>query len=107
MKDVAHISFEGGGLIVPVHTPYERELLVEHVEASTKRHGCIHLEVNRRHWTISMNDGLRAVCAACSQWPDKFTYPLGSSTRRLSVVSGRATFCTDAMCELAQAEGHA
>ncbi len=74
MKDVAHISFEGGGLIIPVHTPYERQLMVEHVEASTKRHGCIRLEVNRRHWTISMNNGPGEVCASCTRWPDNLTY---------------------------------
>ena len=106
MKDVAHISFEGGGLIVPVHTPYERELLVEHVEASTKRLGSVQLEVNRRHWTISMNNGLGAVCAACSQWPDNLTYPSGA-TGKLSVVSTRAAPCTDGTCELAPAGGEA
>ena len=106
MKDVAHISYEGGGLIIPVHTPYERQLLVEHVEASTKRHGCIRLEVNRRHWTISMNNGRRSVCALCSQWPDNLTYP-GGSKGKLSVVSTRATLCTDGTCELAPAGGHA
>ena len=102
MKDVAHISFEGGGLIVPVQTPYECELLVEHVEASTKRHGCIRLEVNRLHWTISVNTGQRGVCAACSQWPENLTYPTGSSGK-LSVVSTRAGLCSDDRCELAPA----
>ncbi len=104
MNDTAHITFKGGGLILPVRTPYERELLVEYVEASVKRHGCLLLEVNRRHWTISKSNGPRAVCALCSQWPDEFTYP-GGSTGRFSVVSARAAFCRDAMCELAQAEG--
>jgi len=102
MNDIAHISFKGGGLILPVHTAYERELLVEHVEASTKRHGCVLLQVNRRQWTISMRNGLRPVCVSCSQWPDEFTYPRGS-TGRLSVVSARATPCADVACELAQA----
>jgi hypothetical protein len=33
MKDVARISFESGGLIIPVHTPYARQTVFEHVEA--------------------------------------------------------------------------
>lgn len=39
MTDVAHLSFRGGGLLLPAHTPYERELLIEYIEATTKRHG--------------------------------------------------------------------
>ena len=39
MKGIAHVSFQGGGLIVPAQTPYERQLLFEHVEASAKQHG--------------------------------------------------------------------
>ena len=106
MNDIAHISFAGGGLIVPAQTPYECELLVEHIEASTRRHGYVRLDVNRRHWTISMNNGLGAVCASCSQWPEHLTYPSGA-TGRLSVISSRATLCTNGSCALAPAYGQA
>ena len=105
MSGIAHLSFKGGGLVLPVHTPYERELLVEHIEASTKRHGRSRLELNRRRWVIRTNEGVRAVCASCSQWPDEFTYPSGS-TGRLSVVSAQAMPCTDVRCELAEAGVH-
>jgi hypothetical protein len=101
MNDIAHLSFRGGGLILPAHTPYDRELLVECVEASTKRYGDILLEVNGRRWAISMSNGLRPVCLSCSQWPDDLTYPGGSSGGP-SVVSSRATPCTEITCELAQ-----
>jgi hypothetical protein len=102
VKDIAHISFAGGGFITPAQTPYERQLLVEHIEVSTKRHGCIHLEFNRRHWTIRMNKGPGAVCASCSQWPTTLTFPVGASGR-LAVISTRAPRCTDGMCALAPA----
>jgi len=59
MSGIAHLSFKGGGwLVLSVHTPYERQLLVEHVEASTRRHGRSRLEINRRRWTISTSEGL-------------------------------------------------
>lgn len=74
MKDVAHISFEGGGLIIPVHTPYERQMLIEHLEVSTKRHGRIRLDINRRRWTVSMNNGAGEVCTSCTRGPDNLTY---------------------------------
>ena len=80
MKSVAHISFEGGGLIVPAQTPYERELLFEHVEMSTKRHGCVRLDVNRGHWTISLRNGDREACASCSRWLDSLIYRFEGQT---------------------------
>ena len=65
MKGIAHVSFHGGGLIVPVHTPYDRQLLFEHVEASAKRHGDVRLDWRHQHWTVSLGNGQRKVCAAC------------------------------------------
>ena len=106
MNDIAHLSFQGGGLILPATTPYEREVLVECVEATTKRHGHLRLEVDGRHWTIRMTDALRPVCVACSQWPDNLTYP-GGASGALSVVSSRATPCLKITCQLAEVGVHA
>ncbi len=80
MKDVAHISFPGGGLIVPAHTPYERQLLFEHVEGSVKRHGRVGFEVNRQHWTISLNNGQGKACAACTRRANSMTYRFDGQT---------------------------
>jgi hypothetical protein len=74
MEDVAHISFEGGGLVIPIHTPYERQLLVEHVELSTKRYGSVRLEMNRRNWSVSINDGPGEMCSSCARQADELTY---------------------------------
>ncbi len=74
MNDVAHISFEGGGIVIPAHTPYERQLLNEHLEVSTKRYGRVQLEINRRHWTVSMNNGPGEACASCTRLPGTLTY---------------------------------
>jgi hypothetical protein len=74
MKGFAHILFAGGGLIVRVQTPYERELLVEHLEAYTGRHGSVRLELNRRQWTVTRDTGHREPCAACSRRLPKMTY---------------------------------
>jgi hypothetical protein len=65
MKGIAHVSFQGGGLILPAHTPYDRELLFEHVEASAKQHGGVRLDWRHQHWTVSVSNGQREVCAAC------------------------------------------
>lgn len=74
MKDMAHISFEGGGLIVPARTPYERQLLIEHLEVATNRHGHVRLDINRQRWTVSVNGGAGEPCTICARSPDHLTY---------------------------------
>jgi hypothetical protein len=106
MNHIARLSFNGGGLILPAKTLYDRELLVESVEATTKRYGRLVLEINGRHWTISMSDGLRPVCVSCSQWPEDLAFPGGASGTH-SVVSSRATPCIVTTCALAPVGAHA
>lgn len=74
MKGVAHISFAGCGLILPAYTPYERQLLVEQVEVSTRRHGSVQVDFNGRHWTIRLNRGHRHVCGSCGRRVDDLSY---------------------------------
>jgi hypothetical protein len=74
MMGVAHISFAGGGLIVPAQTPYERELLIEHIEASAKARGSIGLDLDGRQWTVSSKDGRHEGCASCDRWPGDLTF---------------------------------
>ncbi len=80
MRGIAHISFQGGGLIVPAHTPYERQLLFEHVELFTKRRGGVRLSLNGRLWTICVKAGSREVCAVCPRLLDTLTYQLDGLT---------------------------
>ncbi len=80
MKGVARISFQGGALFVPVKTPYERELLFEHVALYTKRHGHILLELNRRHWTVRrvLAAEQPQLCSGCGKRLDYLSYALGA-----------------------------
>jgi hypothetical protein len=80
MTEVAHISFEGGGLIVPAHTPYDRQLLFEHLEVSTRQHGAVRLAFNHRLWTISATTGQHGVCTACRRSLDGRTYRFDGQT---------------------------
>ena len=80
MKGIAHVSFQGGGLIVPAHTPYDCELLFEHAEAATERHGDVRFDLNRQEWRISLRNGYREVCASCGRWPGNLTYRFDGQT---------------------------
>ena len=80
MHGIAHISFEGGGLILPAHTPYECQLLFEHVEASAKQHQHVELTAKGRQWKIGLPSARRERCAGC----------LGSLHRRAFRTNGRS-----------------
>jgi TPP-dependent indolepyruvate ferredoxin oxidoreductase alpha subunit len=65
---VAHISFAGGGFIVAAHTPYERQLLVEHVLDRARTHQRVQVAVGRQTWLIERPDGqTRPRCDGCKR----------------------------------------
>ena len=87
MKGVARISFQGGGLFLPVKTPYEREVLFEHVDRYAKRHGRVRVELNRREWNVHLSNGHPERCGVCNRGLDNLTYALGG--RSLCIVCAR------------------
>jgi hypothetical protein len=67
MQRTAHISFDGGGLILPHHTPYDRELVFEHLEASARQHQHVVLSAKGRHWRILLNSADGERCGSCAR----------------------------------------
>jgi hypothetical protein len=77
VKGVARISFQGGALFLPVKTPYDREVLFEHLDLYAKRHGAVRVELNRREWTVKRSNGEESVtCEVCDRRLDFLTYAL-------------------------------
>lgn len=67
MQGTAHISFAGGGLILPAATPYQRQLVFEHFEASAKQHEHVGLIAKGLHWSVSLKAARHELCASCSR----------------------------------------
>jgi len=67
MKSVARLSFEGGGTLLPARTPYEREVVLEHVELSARRHRRLWFDLDRRTWLVACSPDAPRVCASCSR----------------------------------------
>lgn len=81
MKGVARISFHGGALFLPVKTPYDREVLFEHLDLYAKRHGSVRVELNRREWMVTRsNGGEPPACSLCSRRLDVLAFALGGRT---------------------------
>jgi hypothetical protein len=79
LKGVAHISFLGGGCIMPSHTPYEREVLIQHIEAAGRRHGNVRLRVDRQDWLITRSAAVRAACIRCHRRAGALVYRFGGA----------------------------
>jgi hypothetical protein len=63
----ARISFPGGGLVVPAHTPYERQQLLEHVRGCLRRAGTVRVRLDCTTWLVEWPDSGRPVCGGCGQ----------------------------------------
>jgi hypothetical protein len=64
----AHMTFAGGGLVLPARTPYERELLREHVLSYARDKNPLQLTVGRTTWVIDRPSANRpVVCERCQR----------------------------------------
>ena len=80
MKGIAQIRFQGGGIFLPVKTPYEREVLFEYADQCAKRHGQVRLEVGRHECTVSSRTDIPVTCAECTERLDHLSYAFGGRT---------------------------
>lgn len=68
---VAHVSFPGGGLFLPARTPYDREMLVEHVVERAQAKGRVQVLIDDRRWMVHLSRGdLAFRCARCGVFSD-------------------------------------
>src|SRR5262245_22850976 len=78
MKGVARISFDGGVVFLPARTPYEQEMLFDHLEQAARRFGDVSVELDRQNWHIDFSSALpRETCTECGRTLDMLKYTLG------------------------------
>jgi len=63
---IAHISFAGGGVFLPARSPYDRQLLAEHIGERVQAKGQVQVLMGDQRWIIRRNRGAIATrCARC------------------------------------------
>jgi hypothetical protein len=77
MKGIARLSFHDGGFVLPVNTPYEREVVFEYADQCAKRHGRVRLEIDRRECTVRVRGEQPETCVTCGHRVDGVAYALG------------------------------
>ncbi len=65
---VAHVSFPGGCTFLPTHTPYQRQLLEEHVLQCVRVNGRVQVLIQDQRWMVYLHGGASTVC--CSRCGD-------------------------------------
>jgi hypothetical protein len=80
MKGIARLSFQDGGLFLPVKTPYEREVLFEYADQYAKRHGRVRLEIDRRECVVRVHGEKPETCNTCGHRLDSVAYTVGAQT---------------------------
>jgi hypothetical protein len=65
---IARIHMDGGALLLPARTPYEREVVLDHVRHRLRLHGFVQLEMNGRRCRVEpVAAASGATCAGCAR----------------------------------------
>jgi hypothetical protein len=64
----AHVTYQGGGLLLPTRTPYDRQLLQEHVLHLARREDTIQVRVKRTTWVVeTLPEDHSVTCIRCRE----------------------------------------
>jgi hypothetical protein len=64
----AHIVFAGGNLALPADTPYDRQVLLEHVHGCTRSKQNVRVYVDNITWLVERRERRKVfVCGGCAQ----------------------------------------
>lgn len=65
-KGIAHVSFTGGGLFLPVRSPYDRQILLEHVTERARKKGLVQILLDEARWMVDgRKRASRTPCTSC------------------------------------------
>lgn len=74
-KAIAHVSFPGGGMFLPARSPYDRQLLVEHIADRVRNKGHVQVLLDEQRWMVQLNRSTPwPVCSSCGDAVDSSCY---------------------------------
>jgi hypothetical protein len=70
-KAIAHLSFPGGGMFLPARSPYDRQMLLEHIANRVRSKGRVQVLLDEQRWMVHLNRGTpRTSCSSCGDAVD-------------------------------------
>ena len=88
-SNIAHVQGGSGIFVAPAQSPYDRQMLREHVERLVGHGSSLTLGLHGRQWIITRRSAANSPCSSCTQ-------PLG----RLSCSRGGEAGATCIDCAL-------
>jgi hypothetical protein len=67
VSNVAHVEGGSGTFVLPVHSPYDRQMLREHVEILARRVSTLTLGLHGTRWTVTRRSSPESRCTTCTQ----------------------------------------
>jgi hypothetical protein len=67
VSSIAHVHADCGTFVVPAQSPYERQLLREHVEMFSGRVSALTLGMDGARWIVTRHASADLRCAECTQ----------------------------------------
>jgi hypothetical protein len=65
-KGVAHVSFPGGSMFLPARSPYDPQVLIEHIVDRARAKERVQVLVDNLRWMVHLRRGpATAHCSAC------------------------------------------
>ncbi len=87
---IAHLSFAGGAVFLPVRTPYDRQMLAEYVSERVQAKGQVQILVDGQRWLVQrQREPAFVACDRCGS---------GISCTCYSDADGQQVYC--ARCAL-------
>jgi hypothetical protein len=64
----AHLKFAGGGLFLPASTPYEREMIREHLLDHLRHEENLQLNIGHKTWLVERSSAEHPIrCGTCKR----------------------------------------
>jgi len=67
VSNFAQVQGVSGTFVVPAHTPYDRQMLREHLAGRIGHLSTVTLGVHGKQWTITQHDAPSSRCATCTR----------------------------------------
>ncbi len=81
-RGIAHVSFVGGGIFLPARSPYDRQLLAEHVQSRVHAKGQVQVLIDDQRWMVHRRPSSGfAGCSHCGSSINSACY-LGAGSGR-------------------------
>ncbi len=62
---VAQVSYQGVRMFFPLGSPYDRQLLADHMKACSQRQSEIEVEIGEQRWVLHRRGSGRSHCPDC------------------------------------------